>query len=106
MKEEDIATMTFKEAYKILIQSINAKDDSKNIYQQARYGTQNGITFDIYDYWDGYMKIKPKTGKVIHHNKTHSLTNIRTEIERREKVIKDWLIKEYADTSFIEARTK
>lgn len=82
----DLMTMGLPEAwnmYKIM-------SDKDELYRRARFGIK--IKFDINDYLKGRITIKPKSGRAMIRGRNCSLEDFETELEDREKVIKEWLI--------------
>lgn len=87
----DILTLGIAEAWNMY--KIMAEHDQT--YRKARFGTN--IKFDINDYLKGRIQIKPKTGKALIRGKTCDLEEFETELENREKLIKDWLVENYTE---------
>lgn len=94
----DILTMGLPEAwnmYKML-------SEHDNEYNEARFGKK--IRFDINDYLKGRILIKPKTGKALIKGKGYLLEDFETELEEREKIIKEWLIDNYTEEELVTPR--
>ena len=94
----DILTLGLAEAwnmYKIMA-------DHNQEYRKARFGVN--IKFDINDYLKGRILTKPKTGKALIRGKTCKLEDFETELEEREKIIKDWLVENYTEEDIATAR--
>lgn len=62
------------------------------------------IKFDINDYLKGRIITKPKVGKALIRGKTCKLEDFETELEEREKVIKDWLVENYQEEDIAKPR--
>ena len=80
--EREINAMTVVEAYKnfsTYIDPWGVKED-RDIYDEVRYGI-SGIQFDFYDWANGRMRIKTKSGIVIYRGKSlkeeHLITGYR-----------------------------
>ena len=94
----DILTLGLSEAwnmYKIMC-------EHDNEYKKARFGMN--IKFDINDYLKGRIITKPKTGKALIRGKAYHLEEFETELETREKVIKDWLVENYSEEELFSPR--
>lgn len=85
--EKDVREMGLEEAYNnfILLVASNTQE-----YQWVRYGIN--IKFDIYNYFQGNMKIYKKKEMMIIHKKIYKLDAIYTELENRIKIIKKVLL--------------
>lgn len=94
----DILTLGLPEAwnmYKIMA-------DHDQSYREARFGIR--IKFDINDYLKGRILTKPKTGKALIRGHTCKLEDFETELEAREKIIKEWLVENYTEEDLISPR--
>lgn len=95
----DILTLGLPEAWNMY--KIMTEHDEE--YRKARFGIK--IKFDINDYLKGRILIKPKTGKALVRGKTFILEDFETELEEREKVVKDWLLENYTEEELIKPRS-
>lgn len=87
--EDEIRTMNLEETwnmFKTMIE-MNTKD-----YVTARFGKR--IRFDINDYIKGKITEKRKVGKTIIKGKVYSSEEFETELEERERTMKNYIIKE------------
>jgi hypothetical protein len=89
--EREINAMSIVEAYKNFSTYIDELKE-RELYKDVRFGT-NGIGFDLYDWANGRMRIKTKSGVVIYRGMTIKEEYLITELERRERIIKKHLIK-------------
>lgn len=87
---------------RIEIEDKQATRDAKETYTFARHGIN--IHFDIYDYLEDNMIIKPKSGTVIYKGKTFTTTNLYTELENRKILLKKWINKYVEDDEPLEAK--
>jgi len=88
----EIRTLGFEEAWQLF--KTEAEIGSEE-YELARKGIE--IKFDINDYFHGNITIKGKTGKAFVRGKLYKSEDIYTEIEKRERLIKEWLLENFAD---------
>lgn len=79
--------MNFEESWNYFKTEINMTDTE---YKKARFGIN--IRFDLNDYLKGRINIKSKSGKALIKGKSHDLEEFETEIEKRERLIKKWLL--------------
>lgn len=97
---EDINSMDFKDTFYYLqtfLDLIGEKDEEgkelypelPETYQKARFGINT--KFDAYDYLNGVMTIKTKTGKALYRGKTINLSSLWTELEERTITMKKWI---------------
>lgn len=102
--EADIEIMDTKEAFYTLQSEMGKYEDEelneeekktakeiREVYKLARFGIK--MEFDIYDYLNGIIFIKGKTGKALYRGRTLDLSEMWTEIERRTIKMKNWLIR-------------
>lgn len=94
----DILTLGLPEAWNMY--KIMADHDEE--YRKARFGVK--IKFDINDYLKGRIMTKPKTGKALIRGKTCQLEDFETELEKREKIIKEWLVENYTEEELVKPR--
>lgn len=87
----DILTLGLNEAWNMY--KIMASHD--NSYKMARFGVN--IKFDINDYLKGRIQTKPKSGRALIRGQTCKLEDFETELEEREKVVKEWLLENYQE---------
>ena len=71
--EEQIRNMSFDEAYETLLLA-DLNEQGEKVKQQARYGID--ITFDVYEWINNIIVIKPKKGYAIIHGKKHKLAKV------------------------------
>ena len=83
----EIITMSLKEAWELF--KIIRNEDDTDTYKKIRYGIDE--LFDINDYLKGRMIIKPKSGVALLRGKPMSLGTIDTELEKREKLMKQYI---------------
>ena len=100
MNSEDIDILTMGlvdcwNMYKVM----TMRDDT---YKQARFGVK--IKFDINDYLKGRILTKPKSGKALIRGRTCELEEFETELEEREKLIKEWLLENCTEDEIIKPR--
>lgn len=89
-KDLDILTMEFQDCWNVFKTQIGMADKT---YLDARFGIS--LKFDIYDYLSGNILIRGRAGKVqIRGLGTFKLTDFRTELEMRERLMKEFLIEE------------
>jgi hypothetical protein len=72
------------------------------IYKQVRYGIS--VQFDIYDYLYDIIAIKGKTGKALYRGKAIKLREIWTELEKRNNLMKVWLVENMKEEPLIGLR--
>lgn len=89
-EERDIRVLTLEEAWRIFLIEREIDQKGKSTYEKVRYGVL--ILFDIYDYFNDILVIKGKVGEVIYRTKKFGLKDLWTELERREEIIKQYLI--------------
>lgn len=88
MNEElDIKTLDIKECWNLFKTESEMTD---TIYREVRFGIQ--IAFDINDYLNGYINIKPKTGKCLIRGKSYPSETLHSELELRERAMKEYLV--------------
>jgi hypothetical protein len=87
----EILTLGLTEAWS-MFKIMNNGDES---YRKVRFGIT--IKFDINDYIKGRIMTKPKIGKALIRGKTYKLEEFETELESRERVIKQWLMVNYKE---------
>lgn len=97
----DIRTMDFDECWNFFKTEIDMKD---MIYRQVRFG--NKLFFDINDYLKGRLQMKPKIGKVIIRGMVFDLGDFETELEVRERMMKNWLLENYGEKDIASARNE
>lgn len=85
-RDIDISTLGLEEAYNAFKVEV---DTMSKDYKQARFG--KNIRFDINIYLRGHIIIKHKIGKAYILGKVYDIEDIYTELEERERIIKDWL---------------
>lgn len=88
----DIRTLNIEEAWNTFKTEIKTHETE---YKQARFGIK--IKFDINDYLKGRITIKAKTGKAYIRGGAYELEDFETELELRERIIKNWLIENFGD---------
>jgi len=88
----DIRTLSLEEAWNTFKTEIGMTEKE---YRQARFGVS--IRFDINDYLKGRIAIKSKTGKAFIKGSSYNLEEFETELEKRERVIKEWLLENFGD---------
>lgn len=88
----DIRTLSLQEAWNTFKTEIEMTEKE---YKEARFGVT--IKFDINDYLKNRIAIKGKVGKAFIRGKSHSLEDFETELEKRERIIKDWLLENFGD---------
>lgn len=76
----------------------------KKTYNKVRYGLN--IQFDINDYIKGRINIKRKRGLAIIQGKAYNIISFETELENREKQMKEWLISEWLEEEIVTGRQK
>lgn len=101
VNELDIKTLSLEEAYELFISEVDKYRDSK-IYGQIRFGIK--IRFDIYDYLNGNIRVKHKSGKAIIKGRVYDMEDIYGEIEERNKEMKEWLVENIVEETFAKAR--
>lgn len=92
MNPQEIRQMNLQEAWNTFKTEAEMTDKE---YIEARFG--KNITFDINDYLKGRINIKSKVGKALIKGTAYDLEEFETELEIRERTIKDWLIKNFGD---------
>lgn len=95
----EIRQMNFEEAWNTFKTEIQMMQPE---YQKARFGL--GIRFDINDYLKGRITIKAKTGKAFIRGKSFELEEFETELEKRERIIKDWLLETFKEEEIATAQ--
>lgn len=88
----DIRTLSLEEAWQTFKTEIQM-DEAE--YRLARFGCD--IRFDINDYLKGRIAIKGKVGKAFIRGCAYMLEDFETELENRERVIKEWLLDNFGD---------
>ena len=89
----DVIQANIKQLYKaILMLREKDKDGMEETYQQARNGIKE--KFDIEDLFGNKFTKKIKAGTVTIKNKRMKIDDFRTEIEKREDIMKTTIIKE------------
>lgn len=83
----DIRSMEFTEAWNMLKTEISMNEAT---YKKVRFGIT--IKFDINDYIKGRITIKSKTGKAFIRGEAYELDEFETELEHREREMKNWLL--------------
>lgn len=102
MTDEDSRTLNVKEAFLTLTQYMTETEeypDLEETYNKARFGIQ--LKFDIYDYINEMVKMKEKTGKILYRGRTINISDFWTELEKRNILIKKWLIENTEDQGVI-----
>ena len=91
--EERIREMGIKEAYNFLV---SEEDVPKNIMKRARYGWLMP-SVDIWDYLreNSGITLRKKTGKARYRGKTYTMGDIYTDMEKRLRLIKKYLLETY-----------
>lgn len=93
MKQDvDIMTLGLEDAWEMFV-TLNEELDY--IYEKARWGIK--IKFDIYDYLNGAIQEKIKTGKVHIKGIAYESSDYYSELEIRKKLIKRWLLENYQE---------
>jgi hypothetical protein len=111
-KNDEIAQMDVKEAFYALLTYMDEADerdengdlifpDIIETYEKARYGIVK--KFDIYDYINGTMQLKSKTGKALYRGKAIPLGDMWTELEKRSVILKKWLRQNEPDIFGVES---
>ena len=95
----DLKTLPPDEAWNLFATEI---DNQEEEYNTARFGIK--IPFDIYYYLQNQITIKPKRGIAIIRGRTYLLEDLYTEIEERNKVIKEWLVENLTGDDIITPR--
>jgi hypothetical protein len=99
-RDIDILSLDFKDCWNVFKTQIDMSD---SLYNEVRFGYS--IKFDIYDYLNGFITIRGKAGQVTTRNgKTYELSNFNTEIEKRERKIKEYLLEVMTDEDFAKPR--
>lgn len=101
MNEEQlkIRALSLEEAWNVFKTEAEMTDQE---YKQSRYGVE--IKFDIYDYFMGNIIIKQKKGLVKIGNATYRLTDLYTELELRERIMKDYLEEAFQEDELVTSR--
>ena len=86
-QDVDFRSLGLEEAWNYFKSEANMNEEA---YRKARFGVD--IMFDINEYLLGYIRIKGKTGQVIHRATSYNTEDFFTELEMRERIIKEWLI--------------
>lgn len=89
--EERIRIMSLKEAYNFMTSEDGVPDE---LYKKVRYGNM-GLKIDIYDYINGFITMKAKTGIVIYRAHRLKMEDIHSDMEERLKLIKQYLLDKY-----------
>ena len=90
-EEVDIKALGLIDTYNYFVLEIEEDDaESKKVYQKARFGIN--IKFDIYYYVNGVIIEKHKAGYAIVMNKKVPLEDFWTELEQRNKIMKEYLV--------------
>lgn len=88
--DEDFRTLDLKELYNIFVLEMDdEKEGDREAYNEVRYGVN--LKFDIYDFFNGVVKVKEKTGVAIYKRKLWKLDKLWTELEKRRKIIYNWV---------------
>lgn len=102
----DVLKMSMQEAYHTFINLIGEED--KELYVRVRYGSKERLQFDIYEWINGNMIVKKKKGiAVIRWNGKRVITiisEIQTEIESRERIMKNAIMKHIETETIVEER--
>lgn len=67
---------------------------NRDDYNKVRFGFT--IKFELEDYIKGRFREKPKSGTIVIWKNEYSLKDFRTEIEKREKVMRNSLLNYYS----------
>lgn len=86
--ERDNRQMELSEMYNVFIVEMDEEKD-KDVYALIRLGID--LEFDIYDYFNGIMEIKRKAGDVVYRNRIFKLADVWTELEKRRKLLYNWI---------------
>lgn len=97
----DIRTLTLDEAWEIFKTDI---ERNNIIYKKVRFGIS--IAFDINLYFKGFIIIKGKSGKVFIGNQTYTAIELFTELERRERIMKKWLLENFGEQEIARSWTE
>lgn len=95
----DIRTLDLREAWNFFKTEIAMEDET---YRKARFGIK--VKFDINDYLKGRIPVKAKTGKALVRGQAHKLEDFETELEVRERIIKDWLLQNFGEEELVSPR--
>lgn len=98
--EEKIRGMGLKEAYNFITSHPELPTETHN---QVRFGFLVP-RIDVYDYLNGTLLMKGKTGEVVYRGHAFTLEDIYTDMEKRLSIIKEWLINKYKRTSITASR--
>lgn len=98
--EEKIRGMGLKEAYNFIT---SHQDLPSNIHEQVRFGFLQP-RIDIYDYLNSTLLMKGKTGEVVYRGHAFTLEVVYTDMEKRQKIMKEWLIDKYKRTTITMSR--
>lgn len=89
-EEQDIRTLSLEQVWKVFLIEKGEDAKAESIYKEARFGSS--VSFDMYDYLNGNIQTKPKSGHIIIRGKSMDLEKFWTELEEREKLIKKYLL--------------
>lgn len=95
MKELDIKTLSFEEAWEIFSLEVDLLD---SVCQDVRFGV--AIRFDIYHHINGYVQIKPKSEEVLIAGRMIPMADYHTELMLRERKMKEWLLENFGEKDF------
>jgi len=98
----NIKVMEIKELYPMFALEVQTTENSEEIYKKVRYGID--VDFDIYDYLHNIISIKGKTGKALYRGRSLRLRMIWTELEKRNNLMKEWLIENMEDKTLMSLR--
>lgn len=71
-------------------------------YRKVRFGVN--LHFDINDYLKGRIRIKGKQGIALVNGGSCNLATFESELEEREKIIKQWLIANCTEEDLVKPR--
>lgn len=86
----DVATLPLHDAWKLFMLQKGIQNTQE--YRKARFGIN--INFDINDALIGNIKIKAKSQEAIINRWKYNLEDYNTELENRERIIKEYLIEQ------------
>ena len=97
MKSQDIIVKIMEMD---LVQAYNwittMTDAPKGVLKTARWGKLRP-KIDIHDYIHGNLRTKWKKGKILYKGKAYNSEDFWTDMEDRQRIIKEWLIGYYDD---------
>ena len=95
----EIRKMSLEETWQMFKSEV---DIHSKIYEKIRFGVE--VKFDINDYFANWFNVKPKTGTFFIRGEARKSENVFTELEIREKAMKQWLLENFGDDDFVSPR--